>query len=153
LGQFAAVLVSPLLFRGAGLAKGIGIVQLGTAVFLVLIGYANAAPVAVGLYLAYNALLYMCGPGVYNLLMNRIPEEERSTASAMQNLSGAICQSATQALTGLCIVQFGYRPVLMTNAGFAALAAVLFFVIREQAGGHGLKIAEIKRAGAAIETA
>ena len=38
-----------------------------------------------------------------------------------------------QALTGLCIVQFGYRPVLMTNALFALGAAALFFGIREHA--------------------
>ncbi len=113
--------------------KGIALAQVGTAIFLVLIGATKMIPAAVGFYLAYNAMQYMCTPGIYNLLMNRIPESERSTASAVQNLSGAICQAGTQALTGLCIVQFGYRPVLMTNALFALGAAVLFFGIREQA--------------------
>jgi MFS family permease len=133
LAQFAAVLAAPLLFSRRGLVKGIVLAQLGTAIFLALIGATKAIPAAVGFYLAYNALLFMCNPGIYNLLMNRIPESERSTASAMQNLSGALCQAATQALTGICIVQFGYRPVLLGNAAFAVGAALLFFAMREQA--------------------
>jgi MFS family permease len=133
LAQFAAVIAAPLLFRRRGMVKGIVLAQVGTALFLALIGATRMIPAAVGFYLAYNAMLYMCTPGIYNLLMNRIPESERSTASAVQNLSGAICQAGTQALTGLCIVQFGYRPVLMTNALFALGAAALFVRIRERA--------------------
>jgi sugar phosphate permease len=129
------VLAAPLLFGRRGLIKGIALAQVGTAVFLLLIGVTKAAPAAIGFYVAYNAVLYMCTPGIYNLLMNRIPEEERSTASAAQNLSGAICQAATQALTGLCIVQFGYKPVLLADAVFAVGAALLFLGIREPIGG------------------
>jgi MFS family permease len=133
LAQFAAVLAAPLLFRRRGLIKGIALAQVCTAIFLVLIGATKMVPAAVCFYLAYNAMQFMCGPGIYNLLMNRIPEQERSTASAVQNLTGAICQAGTQALTGLCIVQFGYSPVLMANAGFAVVAGLLFLGIREQA--------------------
>ncbi|HEY3703894.1 MAG TPA: MFS transporter [Terracidiphilus sp.] len=133
LAQFAAVLGAPILFRRSGLIKGIVIAQVGTALFLVLIGKTAMVPAAITFYLAYNAMQFMSGPGIYNLLMNRIPEVERSTASAVQNLSGAICQAATQALTGLCIVQFGYRPVLIGNAAFAILAALLFLRVPEHA--------------------
>lgn len=133
LAQFAAVLAAPLLFTRRGLVIGIVFAQIGTALFLAMIGATTIPRVAIGLYLAYNAMLFMCSPGIYNLLMNRIPESERSTASAMQNLSGALCQAGTQALTGICIVQFGYRPVLLSNAAFALCAALLFFGIREGA--------------------
>lgn len=131
--QFAAVLASPMLFRRSGLIKGIAITQVSTALFLVLIGKTAMMPAAVTFYLAYNAMQFMSGPGIYNLLMSRIPEVERSTASAVQNLSGAVCQAVTQSLTGFCIVQFGYIPVLIGNAAFAVLAALLFLGIQEQA--------------------
>jgi hypothetical protein len=127
--QVAAVLCAPLLFRRAGLGRGIAIVQIATATFLVLIGFSNAVVLAVCFYLAYNAMQFMGGPGIYNLLMSRIPEAERSTASALQNLSGALCQAGTAAVTGSCIVSFGYRPVLLANAAAAVAAACLFFVL------------------------
>jgi len=127
--QFTAVLSAPLLLRRAGLGRGIAIAQVGTAIFLVLIGASNAVGPVVCFYLAYNAMQFMCGPGIYNLLMSRIPEAERSTASALQNLSGALCQAGTAAITGSCIVSFGYRPVLLTNAAAAVAAACLFFVL------------------------
>jgi MFS family permease len=130
LAQFLAVLAAPLMFRRVGLIRGIAAAQAGTAVFLILIGAVRIPPAAVAFYIAYNAVLFMCGPGIYNLLMDHVPEQERSTASAVQNLTGAISQAATQALTGICIVDFGYRSVLGANAAGAALAAVLFLGIR-----------------------
>jgi fucose permease len=127
--QFIAVLAAPLLLRRAGLGRGIAIAQIGTAIFLVLIGASNMVAPVVCFYLAYNAMQFMCGPGIYNLLMSRIPEAERSTASAFQNLSGALCQAGTAAVTGTCIVSFGYRPVLLANAAAAVAAACLFFTL------------------------
>jgi MFS family permease len=143
LAQFAAVLASPLLFRRWGLAGGVGLAQLCTAALLVLLGASQTTSPAVACFLAYNAMLFMCGPGIYNLLMNRIPEEERSTASALQNLCGAICQAATQAITGLCIVEFGYRTILLTNAAFAVTASLLFFSIREPSAQLGRKVTPV----------
>ena len=57
------------------------------------------------------------------------PEEERSTASAIQNMSGALCQAAAAAITGSCIVRFGYSAVLFGNGGAALTAALLFIVL------------------------
>jgi hypothetical protein len=61
--------------------------------------------------------------------MEHIPEEERSTASAIQNMSGALCQAAAAAITGGCIVRFGYPAVLFGNGGIALVAASLFVVL------------------------
>jgi MFS family permease len=128
--QFCAVLLAPLLFRRIGLTRGIAAAQAATAFFLVLIAVTRFAPFAVSFYLLYFAAQFMCSPGIYNLLMDSVPEEERSTASATQNLSGALCQAATQAVTGISIVAFGYRPVLFVNAGVALIAALLFFSLK-----------------------
>jgi MFS family permease len=130
--QFCAVLLAPFLFRRIGLIRGIAAAQVGTAFFLILIAVTRFAPFAVSFYLFYFAAQFMCSPGIYNLLMDSVPEEERSTASATQNLSGALCQAATQAITGIAIVAFGYRPVLFANAGAAVIAALLFLGLKMQ---------------------
>jgi MFS family permease len=130
--QFGAVLIAPLLFRRIGLNRGIATAQIATAFFLVLIAITHFAPFAVSFYLLYFAAQFMCSPGIYNLLMNSVPEEDRSTASAAQNMSGALCQAATQAVTGISIVAFGYRPVLFVNAGAGLVAALLFLSLRMQ---------------------
>jgi MFS family permease len=127
--QFAAVLLAPFLFRRATLARGIAIAQFATAAFLVLMTGGSSLSFAIAFYLAYNGAMFMCEPGIYNLLMNRIPTEERSTASALQNLSSALCQAGTAAVTGSCIVLFGYHPVMLANAACALAASVLFLAL------------------------
>ena len=109
--------------------------QMCTAAFLVLIAATHAAGLAVCLYLLYFAAQFMCGPGIYNLLMNSVPAEERSTASAMQNLSGALCQAGAAAVTGACIVKIGYRDVLLANAVVAGVASILFLRLSSRAQG------------------
>jgi predicted MFS family arabinose efflux permease len=136
LAQFVAVLASPVLFRRSGLSKGIALSLFGTAAALALIGITRQTPLAVCLYVAYYAMMFMCEPGIYNLLMDRVPEEERSTASAVQNLSGAVCQAATAALTGSCIVRFGYGAVLFSNAVAATSAALLFLALATRAASN-----------------
>jgi sugar phosphate permease len=84
---------------------------------------------------------WMTGPGIYSFLMDHIPDEERSTASAIQNMSGAICQAATAAITGSCIVRFGYANVLFGNAGAALLASMLFILLLGYATRRPVRIA------------
>jgi len=129
MAQFGAVLLAPAVFRWAGIIKGVAAIQICTALFLALIAALPNASFAVCFYLLYFAAQFMCGPGIYGLLMNRIPEEERSTASALQNLSGAFCQAGVATLTGICIVAIGYKAVLLANAAIAVLASLLFLLL------------------------
>ena len=124
--QFIAVLGAPLLFRRAGIGGGIALAQLATAALLVSLAGTRLIPAAVCIYVLYFAAQFLCGPGIYQLLMEQIPETERSSASALQNLSGALCQAASAAITGACIVVYGYRTLLIGNAAVAVLAALLF---------------------------
>jgi MFS family permease len=126
LTQFVAVLGAPLLFRRVGIAGGVSLAQLGTAALLVSIAGTRYMPAAVCFYVLYFAAQFMCGPGIYQMLMEQIPEAERSSASALQNLSGALCQAGTAAITGACIVAYGYRTLLIANAVMAVLASSLF---------------------------
>jgi len=124
--QFTAVLLSPLLYRRFGRILGIGFAQAATAAAIFCMGVTHSIPRAVTYYFVYSGVQWMTGPGIYSFLMDHIPDEERSTASAIQNMSGAICQAATAAVTGSCIVRFGYANVLFGNAGAALLASILF---------------------------
>ncbi len=142
LAQFVAVLGAPLLFRRAGIARGISLVQLATAALLVAVAGTRFVPAAVCFYVFYFAAQFMCGPGIYQMLMERIPEAERSSASALQNLCGALCQAGAAALTGVCIVAYGYRVLLFADAVIAVLASSLFARL-----GH-----TAQEAGAADET-
>jgi Arabinose efflux permease len=125
--QFVAVLLAPLLFRRVRIHKGIAVIQLGAGALLMLIAASTYASVGIVFYILYFGVQYMCEPGIYAMLMESVPEAERSTASAIQNFSSAICQACTTAFTGHCIVRFGYELVLMTNA-VAAMAAALIFM-------------------------
>ena len=133
--QFAAVLSAPLLYRRLGTIKGISLAQAITAAFLLMIVSTKTVSLSVVYFLAFNGAQWMCGPGIYRYLMEHIPDEERSTASAIQNLSGALCQVAAAALTGSCIVQFGYPAVIAGNAAIALLAALLFLALPRWSGG------------------
>jgi len=128
LAQFCAVLLAPLLLKRLGIAKGVAAIQIGTAAFLLLLSHSRTASAGVCFYVLYFAMQYMCGPGIYNLLMDNIAEAERSTASAVQNICGALCQAGSAAVTGICIVAFGYRDLLVANAVAAGLASFLFLL-------------------------
>lgn len=129
LTQFAAVLCSPKLFRRLGTARGIAVAQLCTAVLLSILSAARFTPVAICFYLLYFGVQYMCSPGIYQMLMDNVPMAERSSASALQNLSGSLCQAGTAAITGSCIVAYGYRPVLVANAAIAVVVSSLFWML------------------------
>jgi MFS family permease len=128
--QFAAVLLAPLLLRRMGANRGVAFAQLGTMFFLVLIAVSRSQTAGTCFYLLYFAVQYMCEPGIYKILMEAVPEAERSTASAIQNLSGAVCQSGTTAITGICIIRFGYQSVLIANSIVALFAALAFLSLK-----------------------
>ncbi|MGA8729904.1 MAG: MFS transporter [Terracidiphilus sp.] len=123
--QFVAVLSAPFLYRRIGTVAGIACAQVATAVALFCMGNLHALPLSVACYLGYTGLQWMSSPGIYSFLMDHIPEEERTIASAIQNISGALCQAGTVAITGSCIVRLGYPAVLFGNSGIAVLAAIL----------------------------
>lgn len=124
--QLCAGLLTPLIFRVMGLLNGIVATQLATAVALVcLAGTANRT-MAVALYLTFAAMQWMSSPGLYNLLMSMVPDEERSSASAMTMFSNALMQSGAIAGAGILFARFGYPRVLAGIAAMALIAALLF---------------------------
>jgi predicted MFS family arabinose efflux permease len=124
--QLCVVLLSPLVFRRLGLVPGIVATQIATAAALACLSASRDVRLAVALYLSFSALQWMSSPGLYNLLMSRTPERDRSAAAAMTLFCNAILQSGATALTGMLFTQFGYPRVLVGIAGFATVVALLF---------------------------
>jgi MFS family permease len=123
--QFVAVLLIPFLYRRVGVTAGILIAQLVTGGAAFILGRAHSVPQAVACYLLFAGAQFAAGPGFYGMLMSRLPESDRSSASAIQNISGALSQAGASTLTGMMIVQFGYGPVFNGNAAVAVCAALL----------------------------
>jgi MFS family permease len=124
--QFAVGLLTPVLFRVLGLVKGIVTTQLMTAVAVgCLAGIHNAQP-AIVVYLLFSGMQWMSAPGLYNLLMSKVPDDERSSAAGMTMFCNAVMGSAATAGAGILFTRFGYPPVFLGIAALAVTAAVLF---------------------------
>jgi MFS family permease len=123
--QFCAVLLIPFLYRRIGVTAGIFIAQLMTGAAAFSLGRAHSAGYAVAWYLSFAGAQFTAGPGFYGMLMSRVPESDRSSASAIQNIAGALSQAGASTLTGLLIVRFGYGPVFNGNAAMAIFAALI----------------------------
>ena len=126
--QFLAVLCAPLLFRRTGLVKGVILTQIATAATLAALALIHPGHSAARawVYAAYMAVQYMNEPGIFSLLMDRIPLSQRSSASASTFFVTSACQAVASATVGAAIVRFGYSAVLLGIAGLALTATGLF---------------------------
>jgi MFS family permease len=124
--QFCVGLLTPLVFRRLGLVNGIVATQVATAAALGCLAGTHDRRLAVALYLSFSATQWMSSPGLYNLLMSEVPDEERSSASAMTMFCNALLQSCATAAAGILFVRFGYPHVLLGIAALALAAALLF---------------------------
>jgi MFS family permease len=125
--QLCSSLMAPLLFRKLGMVNGIVVTQLTTALLLGALASTQSSNVAVALYLGFSAMQWMSNPGLNNLLMNRVPDAERSTATAVVMFCDALVGAASTAGAGILFTRFGYPRVLL---GIAALAATAPVVLR-----------------------
>jgi hypothetical protein len=124
--QLCVGLLTPLVFRVLGLLNGIVATQVATAVALICLAGTTNRTLAVALYLTFAAMQWMGSPGLYNLLMSKVPDRERSSASAMTMFCNALMQSGAIAGAGILFARFGYPRVLAGIAGMALIAALLF---------------------------
>jgi predicted MFS family arabinose efflux permease len=134
--QLCVGLLTPMLFRRLGLINGIVTTQLLTAVALGCLAVTSDLRWAVAMYLGFSAMQWMSAPGLYNLLMSRVPDRERSTAASMTLFCNAVLASGATAGAGILFVRFGYPHVLMGIAALAALAAMLFWLLVSPVNSH-----------------
>lgn len=124
--QLCMILLTPLVFRRMGLVNGIVATQVATAAALACLAATQDRRLTIALYLSFSAVQWMSAPGLYNLLMSRVPDEERSSASAMTLFCNALLGSGATAVAGILFVRFGYPHVLLGIAVLALTAAILF---------------------------
>jgi len=124
--QLCVVLLTPLVFRALGLVNGIVATQVATAVAMGCLAGTHDRRLAVALYLSFSATQWMSSPGLYNLLMSKVTDEERSSASAMTMFCNAVLQSCATAGAGILFAELGYPRVLVGIAVLALAAALLF---------------------------
>jgi hypothetical protein len=147
--QAFIVLVTPLLYRKAGVMAGILCAQVVTCAAIIALYFGHSVHFLVGAYLVFTAAQFGASPGFYNLIMSRVPEAERSSASAAQNLTGSLVQAGSAAFAGWLIVRQGYSSLFAVNTGFAVIA-VLFsagLLRRERGAGAGRGVDEGMGAG------
>ena len=106
--------------------------QFATACALVALALIRAGGAALWLYAAYMSVQYMNEPGIYSLLMDQIPSEERSSASAFTFFVTSACQALASVWMGAGIVRFGYSVMLLVAALFALVATAMFAKLSEQ---------------------
>lgn len=124
--QFCLGLLTPMLFHKLGIVNGIVVTQLATAIAIACLAGTHSTSLAIALYLGFSAMQWMSAPGLYNLLMSKVPQEERSTAAAMTMFCNALLGSAATAGAGILFTRFGYPHVLFGIAALAVAAAMLF---------------------------
>lgn len=124
--QLVMGLILPILARTAGLLNGIVATQAAAAITLFALAGTRNRNVAIALYLGFSAMQWMSSPGLYNLLMNETPDQQRSTAAAMTMFCNAVVGSLATALAGSLFTRYGYSAVLPGIAGLALLVALLF---------------------------
>ncbi len=132
ISQVAAVLLAPAFFRKFGLINGVVFTQVATAVLLLMIAF-TAHPLAAAIvYVFFSAFQWMNEPGIYSLLMNMVPAEDRSGAAASNSLVMSGSQVIASTLAGSAYARYGYPAALRGIALVALLAASFFKSLQER---------------------
>ncbi|HZL51830.1 MAG TPA: MFS transporter [Terracidiphilus sp.] len=147
LAQLAGALLAPYFFRKLGTVVGIMCMQLATAVSVFALGCTQNIHASVLFYLGFVSFQFMSGPGIYSLLMSRLPDEDRSAASAIQNMTGALSHAGVAVITGIMLVKYGYPKVLAGNAGVAVAAALLLFLLLRSVNRQPMPAAQVVEMG------
>jgi MFS family permease len=129
IAQVAAVLAAPLLFRRFGLVTGIVFTQLSAATLLCILASIHSPLAATIGYMAFTAFQWMNEPGLYSLLMDRVPPDQREGAAASNSLVSSASQALAAMLAGAAFARFGYPTPMISIAVIATVAAALFWYL------------------------
>jgi MFS family permease len=127
--QAFAVLAAPLLYRRVGVVAGIVCAQVVAGGAILALCFGHSVHVLIPVYLVFTAAQFGATPAFYSLIMSRVPESERSSASAAQNITGSLVQAGSAAFTGSLIVRHGYSSVFAVNALLSLMAATFSFAL------------------------
>jgi predicted MFS family arabinose efflux permease len=83
---------------------------------------------AVVLYLVFYGMQWMSSPGLYNMLLSNVSEEEQSSASSITLFCNALVGAGSTACAGILFTKFGY-PYVLAGIGILAIVAAIVFRI------------------------
>lgn len=126
MAQLVSGFVVPFLVRRLGMMKAILASQLATALLLFGLVAPVAPAAAVAAFILYSATQWMSNTVMYTLLMNAMPEADRSAASAMTMFCNSLGTACATSIAGALIVHFSYGSVLASLALLEAVLAILF---------------------------
>ena len=135
LAQVLALMLAPFILRKLGLVSGTAAMLMATALALGGLAAGPAGWAAAAIFMTYTSCQWMSEPGVNTLLMDRVPEPERTGASALMMLVAFGAQLVASLAGGAAIAKYGYSAMLACAAGLAAVAAVAF---RALPAGHAV---------------
>ena len=75
-------------------------------ILLILVGFAPSLPLAIGLYLARNALSQMDIPTRQSYIVSVVDEDERTATAGITNVSRNVAQAISPSLTGIYFILF-----------------------------------------------
>ena len=122
--QLVTGLLTPLLFRAMGMINGITATQMAAAFSIACMAGVHNPQLAIVLYLIFSAMQWMTAPGMFNLLMSRVTDSERTTASSIMMFCNALVGAGATAGTGILFTKFGYPHVMLGIAVVAVIATV-----------------------------
>ena len=122
--QLITGLLTPLVFRLMGLINGVIATQMAAALLIGCLAGVHNPQVSVIFYLVFSAVQWMAAPGMYNLLMSRVSDSERTTAASATMFCNAIVGAVASAATGTLFAKFGYPPIMVAIAVIAVLSGI-----------------------------
>lgn len=102
----AGILTAFSFIAAARIADRIGLINtmvfthIPSNILLILVGFAPSLPLAIGLYLARNALSQMDIPTRQSYIVSIVNDDERTAAAGITNVSRNVAQAISPSLTG-----------------------------------------------------
>jgi len=129
-----ALLAAPLLGERWGEIGATAITQVATAPFMLALGFVPALPVAVAALWGQAGLMRAGTPLYSAFTMERVKPEQRSTVSSLRNMAWTSGRAASQSLSGLVQVQWGFGPLFAASATLylASAGLILTFFARKE---------------------
>lgn len=126
LAQLMGGLLVPAVERGLGMMKGILVFQLATGVLLALTAISTEPAWCVVFFCGYSAAQWICSPGLYTLLMNKVADADRPGASSLVMFSNSLLTAGATSALGILLLHLGY-PAVMIGIGAIECALAIAF--------------------------
>lgn len=134
--QVFAILLAPVVFRSCGTINGIVYTQFACAASLGWLAASHGGRISATAYASYTAFHWMSEPGMYTLLMTRVPRSDRAGASALNVLVISGARAVAAGVAGVAFARFGY-PIVMAAivAAIVGSGCMFRFLLRDAGDG------------------